>query len=58
MFLGIYFKNDIFLVKPIKQDKYFRKHFAPENVPHRAKLSFSGIMKHFCQKFKKQLLKV
>ena len=35
-----------FLVKPVKWDKYYHS-FLPQNEPHRAKLSFSDVLKHF-----------
>ena len=33
----------IFLFKTVKWEKYYQKHFAPQNVPHTAYLRFSDV---------------
>ena len=42
--------NNIFL------DQYCQNCFAPQNEPHIATLSFSGVLKHFLQKLTKKLI--
>ena len=43
----------IFWVKPVKLENMNEKVFAPQNVPHTAKLSFCGDMKDFRKKLTK-----
>ena len=40
----------------LKKTNTTRKSFAPQNVPHIVKLSFSGVLMHFLQKLTKKLL--
>ena len=37
----------MFLMKPVKVDKYYHKRFSPQNEPPSAKLCFSVVFKHF-----------
>ena len=37
----------LFLIKPVKVDKYEQKMFSPQNEPQTAKLCLSVVLKHF-----------
>ena len=51
--------KQLFLVKPVKWYKYYRKQLWYSKGPHTAKRSFSGVLKHFRWKLtKKTSLKV
>ena len=50
--------KQFFLVKPVKLENMNEKSFAPQNVPHTVKLSFSDVLKHFSWQLKKYLLNV
>ena len=39
--------KQLFLIKPVKGDKYEQKFFSPQNEPHTAKLCLSVVLKHF-----------
>ena len=48
-------RETTFLVKQVKWGQIVPKSFAPQNEPHTAKLSISGVLKHFSQRFKQNL---
>ena len=37
----------LFLIKPLKGDKYYQKMFSPQSEAHTDKLCFSVVLKHF-----------
>ncbi len=39
--------KQLFLIKPLKGDKYQQNGFCPQNEPHTAKLCFSVVLKRF-----------
>ena len=45
----------LFLCKPVKWET--GNGFSPQNEPHKAKLSFSGVLKHFCGNLPKKIFK-
>ena len=42
-----YLFKQLFLIKAIKWDKYYQRLFSLQNEPHRTKLSFPVVLKHF-----------